>query len=151
MSPLFSPGCGIHQGSILSPSSFLIIMDPLLRELQSLSVGTSVNGMYVRGFLHADEIRTLAVSPFCLEAQVAIRAKFAKENLLKLNTSKCEVIIVCRFVTMPQINVGISVKEEVKCLGYKWKGNLSSSSPIMECIQKSRRAFLNLAVRLQAT
>ena len=50
----------MRQGSILSLSLFLLIMDPLLRELQSLSVGTSVNGMYAGGFLHADDIRTLS-------------------------------------------------------------------------------------------
>ena len=94
LSPFFSLGRGVRQGSILSPSLFLLIMDPFLRELQSLSVGTSVNGMYVGGFLHADDIRTLAASPSSLETQVAIVTKFAKENLLKLNTSKCEIIVV---------------------------------------------------------
>ena len=94
-------------------------MDPLLREIHSLSVGTSVKGMYAGRFLHADDIRTLAASPSSLETQVAIVTKFAKENLLKLNTSKCEIIVFSRSVTMPQINVGISVKEEVKCQGYK--------------------------------
>ena len=37
--------------------------------------------------------------------------------------------------------VNIPVKDEVKCLGYRWMGNLSSSSAIQERIQKSRRAF----------
>ena len=37
--------------------------------------------------------------------------------------------------------VNIPVKDKVKCLGYRWMGNLSSSSAIQERIQKSRRAF----------
>lgn len=50
--PLFSLECGVHQGSILLPLLFLLVMDPFLRELQSLSIGISVNGMYAGGFLH---------------------------------------------------------------------------------------------------
>ena len=143
-SPLFSLGRGVRQGSVLSPSLFLLVMDPLLRELQSLSVGTSVNGMYAGGFLHADDIRTLATSPSSLETQVSIVSNFTKGNFLKLNTSKCEIIVFGKSAAMPQSKgpeVGIPVKEEVKCLGNKWKGNLSSSSAITERIQKSRRAF----------
>ena len=51
VSPSFTLGRRVRQGSILSPSLFLLVMDPLLRELQSLSVGTSVNCMYAGGFL----------------------------------------------------------------------------------------------------
>ena len=132
------------QGSILSPSLFLLVMDPLLRELQSLSVGTSVNDMYAGGFLHADDIRTLATTPSSLETQVSTVLKFTRENFLKLNTSKCEIIMFGRSATKSQkrdLEVNISVKDEVKCLGYRWKGNLSSLSMIQERIQKSRRAF----------
>ena len=66
---------------------------------------------------------------------------FTRKNFLKLNTSKCEIIMFGRSATKPQkrdLKVNISVKDEVKCLGYRSKGNLSS---LQECIQKSRRAF----------
>ena len=39
-----------------------LVMNSLLRQLQSLSIGVSVNNMYVGGFLHADDICTLASS-----------------------------------------------------------------------------------------
>ena len=126
------------------PSLFLLIMDPLLRELQSLSVGTSVNGMYAGGFIHADDIHTLATTPSSLETQVSTVSKFTRENFLKLNTSKCEIVVFGKSVAKYQnggFEVNIPVKDEVKCLGYRWMGNLSSSSAIQERIQKSRRAF----------
>ena len=47
---------GVRQGSILSPS---LVMDPLLRQLQSVSIGASVNNMFAGGFIHLDDIRTL--------------------------------------------------------------------------------------------
>ena len=43
------------------------------------------------------------------------------------------------------LEVNIPVKDEVKCLGYRWMGNLSSSSAIQGCIQKSRRAFFKFS------
>ena len=56
---------------MLSPALFLLVMDPLLRQLQASRMGVSVNGFYAGGFLHADDIRTLATSEASLEAQVA--------------------------------------------------------------------------------
>ena len=82
-------------------------------------------------------IRTLATTPSSLETQVSTVLKFTKENFLKLNTTKCEIIMFGKSAAKPQnrgLEVDISVKEEVKCLGYKWKGNLSSSSAIKERI-----------------
>ena len=51
---------GVQQGSILSPVLFLMVMDPLLRQLEESGMGLSVNSYYAVGFLHADDIRTLA-------------------------------------------------------------------------------------------
>ena len=71
VSPSFALSRGVQQGSILSPALFLLVMDPLLRQLQSLSISASVNNMYAGGFLHANDICTLAANASSLEAQIS--------------------------------------------------------------------------------
>ena len=88
-----SVGRGVKQGSVLSPALFLLVLDPLLRELQASGLGLSINNFYAGGFLHADDVRTLASSKESLEAQVAMVKEFAERNFLKLNVGKCEVVM----------------------------------------------------------
>ena len=57
---------GVKQGSVLSPALFLLVMDPLLRQLQATGLGLSI---YAGG---ADDIRTLATSVESLEAQMVV-------------------------------------------------------------------------------
>ena len=44
-SDTFSITRGVQQGSVLSPTIFLIVMDKLLRQLQETSSGTSICGL----------------------------------------------------------------------------------------------------------
>ena len=48
---------------------------------------------YAGGFLHADDIRTLATSADSLSAQVSLVKSFAEENFLKLNVQKCKFVV----------------------------------------------------------
>ena len=45
------------------------------------------------GFLHADDIRTLATSTGSVEVQVTMVKDFAAHNFLKLNVQKCEIVM----------------------------------------------------------
>ena len=49
-----------------------------------------VNNYYAGGFIHADDIRTLAKSVSSLNGQVALVKQFAETNFLKLNVQMCE-------------------------------------------------------------
>ena len=80
VSPSFPLGWGVKH---LSPALFLFVMDPLLKQLQSRCNGASVDGMYAGGFLHADDIRTLASNLTTLEDQTSIVVEFTRENFLR--------------------------------------------------------------------
>ena len=146
ISPSFALGCGVRQGSILSPALFLLVMDPLLRQLQSLSIDASVNNMYAGGFLHADDIRTLATNTSSLETQISTVASFADENYLRLNASKCEIIVFKKSFTKANGEVGgntLSVGCEATSLGYRWRQDMSSPPMIQDRIQRARKAFFH--------
>ena len=85
LSDSYSVERGVKQGSVLSPTLFLLIMDPLITKLQSYGCGLSINNFFCGAYLHADDIRTLATSPDSLNMQVNLVNNFANENFLKLN------------------------------------------------------------------
>ena len=70
LSSVFNLERGVLQGSVLSPALFLLIMDPLLKSLQSKGLGPSVGGTYAGAFIHADDIRTISSSRATLQEQI---------------------------------------------------------------------------------
>ena len=42
---------------LLSPVLFLLVMDPLLRELEESKLGPSISGIYAGAYTHADDIQ----------------------------------------------------------------------------------------------
>ena len=133
---------GVKKGSVLSPALFLLVMDPLLSKLQSSGMGLSINNFYAGGFLHADDIRTVATSPESVEDQVTTVNMFGSENFLQLNINKCEIVPFShsnKSGQRPHCKVRgmvIPVRSEAKCLGYWWRSDLLASKSVSENIGK---------------
>ena len=82
LSEEYSEQTGVKQGYVLSRALLLLVMDPLLKQLQSTQLGPTVNEFYSGRFLHAYDIRTLATSEASLQAQVALVNEFTTINFL---------------------------------------------------------------------
>ena len=76
-SDVFTIPRAICQGSVLSPTQFLLAIDALLRELESSSLGLTINDFFVGSFAHADDIRTITTS---LKAQLEAVSSFTSDN-----------------------------------------------------------------------
>ena len=146
MSPVFPVERGVRQGSILSPTLFNIVMDPLLRSMEAANIGLSVNNFYGGAYLHADDIRTIANSKESLEVQVNEVVKFSNSNFLQLNAAKCEIVSfsMSNPVVSPDISLNGSLlpaSGTAKCLGYQWNHDLSAKPSVEHNILKARRSF----------
>ena len=97
-------------------------------------MGLSINNFYAGGFLHADDIRTVATSPESVEDQVTTVNMFASENF------KFEIVPFShsnKSGQQPHCKVrgaGILVRSEAKCLGYWWRSDLLVSKSVSENI-----------------
>ena len=124
------------------PMLFLVVMDPLLCQLEESGMGLLVNSFYAGGFLHADNIRTLASNVSSMEEQVAMVQDFARQNLLRLNVQKCEIVVFSRskMKQFPECSIDgelIPAGDVGKCLGYWWREDLMATRAVEENIKKT--------------
>ena len=130
------------------PYLILLVMDPLLTKLQS-SVILSINNFYAGGYLHADDIRTVATSPESVEDKVTTVNMFVSENFFQLNIKKYEIVPFShsnKSIQQPHCEVHmhgavIQVRSEAKCLGHWWRSDLLASKSVSENIGKARQCF----------
>ncbi len=93
---------GVKQGSVLSPSLFLVIMNSLLQRMRRLNVGASLHGVFSGSAIHADDVRSIAPSIDSIIAQSAELNSFTRDAGLKLNISKLEIVQISQNPTEPK-------------------------------------------------
>ena len=77
---------GVKQGSILLYTSTVSISygSPLLKQPHCSMLGGG-------GVLHVDNVRTVATSEACLQAQLTLGNDFTTSNFLQLKLDKCKI------------------------------------------------------------
>ena len=139
---------GVKQGSVLSPSLFLVIMNSFLQRMRNLNSGGSLHDTFTGSAFHADDVRSIAPSIQSIITQSSEINSFTNNVGLKLNTSKLEVIQLSQKPTEPQditlADVTITTKKSARCLGVEWQSNLSGNKSISTNIAKARNAFFGL-------
>ena len=84
--------------ALCSPVLFLLVMDPILLELQSKSNGLNISGLFLGALSHADDIRIAKYAlstnlTDCRDQRFSSVSSFAIQRGLMLSTEKCEAII----------------------------------------------------------
>ena len=148
ISDKFTISRGVKQGSVLSPTLFLIVIDVLLKRLRESNYGLAIRGTYMGAAIHADDLRTAAPSIESNASQADIIKEFTVDSCLKLNASKLEIV---RISTQSQeseslqINdISVCTSSSAKCLGVWWQHDLSAKRSVTENIIKARKAFFAL-------
>ena len=139
---------GVKQGSVLSPTLFIMVMDSLLKQLEATGQGLHLFGLDVGSTAHADDIRAVSSCPDAARVQGNCVRSFCAANSLSLNTSKTEAVTFSRGpFTSHTVEVDYSIiqtQSHAKCLGVWWQHDLNPSRSVEENISKARRAFFAL-------
>ena len=92
VSELFHQERGVRQGSVLSPTLFLMVMNEMLKEMSANGAGVSIAGLYLGSAAHADDIRSLSQTILATKSQAATLVNFTTNNGLPINACKTEVV-----------------------------------------------------------
>ena len=121
MSEPFAICSGIHQGSILPPVLFNLVMDPLLSEMKLKSLGISINGLFLGAFAHADDLQTMASNIEHTSKQASFVNSFTRSRVLHLCLEKCAFLPPSNNPLTSSLKIFnvtfLPLEKSVKCLG----------------------------------
>ena len=141
VSELFQQERGVRQGSVLSPTLSLMVMDEMLKEMSANGAGVSIVGLYLGSAAHADDIRSLSQTISATKSKAATLVNFTTNNGLQINACKTEVVALSMTNHTPNFTFSVAghqigTKPEAKCLGYWWKSNLGSAKSVEATLRR---------------
>ena len=132
---------GIKQGSVLSPTLFIAVMDSLLSFLESSGQGLSLSGLNVGNSTHADDVRAASISVTAAQTQRNLIDTFCRANSPRLNADKTELIMLTKGRyserTCELVGQEVQTQMDAKCLGVWWCYDLSPVKLVEECVHKA--------------
>ena len=141
LSSPFCIGRDVKEGSVLSPSLFLIVMNSLLQRMRNLDCGGSIHGTFAGTAIHADDIRSITPNVHLVVSQSSEINSFVTNVGVKLNASKLEMVQISQ---KPKDSIQITIcdhvlttKKSARCLEIQWQSNLSVSESINVNIHKT--------------
>lgn len=128
--------CDVHQVSVPFPVLFMLVIDPILLELQSKSCGLS---LFLGALSHPDDIHTLSTNLAKCRHQIiyliSIKGPCTEYR-------KCEVVVSpsvpANRSSIKADNIEIPISHSARCFGVWWPTFLSSKKWIKDNIIKAR-------------
>jgi hypothetical protein len=93
----FETDLGTHQGAVLSPLLFPLVISPLIEELRSHKLGVSLGpSILIPGLFYADDIVLFAESLAQLQTMLNIASSFFRNWRFTVNSKKSEIVVFGR-------------------------------------------------------
>jgi hypothetical protein len=138
---------GVAQGSNLSPTLFAIFVNDLVREINDLELGVTINNASISILLYADDIALIAKSEIDLQKMLDTLHEWCKKWRVLINTEKSK----CLHFRKPRLprtqfnyhvgNNTLDVVTEYKYLGVIFDEMLSFKSHCEAIGKAASRAF----------
>ena len=129
-SEYFSINSGVMQGSKLGPILFNIFINDLLVELHNSKAGAKIGRCCISALGFADDVSLVADRPEKLQALIVICGKWAENNGMSFNISKCKAIVLNKSkkgLSFSLSDTEIEIVEKIKYLGVIWSRSRQTS------------------------
>ena len=103
--------------------------------------------MYVGSTCHADDLRSTTSNTYDLHFQASTILNFTRNNFLKLNSSKCELLISSMSPNDVKFPLDLKPSNACRCLGFWWTPTLSPKVSIDPNIANAKKCLFSIGAK----